>query len=70
MMSLRKWVVLIVSLAMACIATMSVFPTPNNVNGGTVSMCLIIFLSIVFKSVIDFSLGKFIKKKDGERIVK
>jgi hypothetical protein len=55
--------VLVVSIILAAIVGYLV-PTPNNTNGGTAKMILLIFLMVIFKAVIEFVLGRFRKKTD------
>jgi hypothetical protein len=63
-MSSRKLVVLIVSFALAYVFAEGLFPTPNVVGGGEAKMCLLIFMTVGFKVVIEYFLGRRRKKRD------
>ena len=40
----------------------AIIPTPNNVNGGSVKMFFIIFVTVFFKVVFELIWTKFFKK--------
>ena len=39
-----------------------IIPTPNNVNGGTAKMLFIIFATVLFKAIFEWTWGKVFKK--------
>jgi len=58
---------LILSTILAGILVAGLVPTPNDVQGGTAKMFLIILLSVIFNATIVYFLNKRQKKKDERR---
>ena len=69
-MSSKKIIVLMGSFALAYIIGEGLFPTPNVVGGGEGKMFLLIFLSVGFRVVIEFSLSRLKRKKEAKHVDK
>lgn len=55
---MTKFLVVIISLIMAVFIVVVLLPTPNIAGAGTAMMCIMIFLTVFFKVIIEFVLSK------------
>jgi hypothetical protein len=59
-----KPVIFIVSAILAAVIVGVLLPAPNIAGAGTAMMCLMIFLTVAFKVIIEFVLRRRGKKHD------